>query len=380
MKIIIAPDSFKGSLSSVEVCNAIEKGIKNAFPQADIVKLPVADGGEGTVEALIASTNGHWARQVVHDPLGQKIEAGYGILGDGITAVIEMAAASGLPLVPPAKRNPLCTTTYGTGELIAAALDRGCREFIIGIGGSATTDCGAGMAQALGVKFLTANGQEIKDLMNGGLMGKVAEIDLTNLRPEIQQSRFTVACDVTNPLLGPQGSAYVYAPQKGATPEIVEELEKNMSVFIDILEATIGKSVRNIPGAGAAGGLGAGLLAFLEAQLKSGVEIVLEASHFSEKIRGADLIFTGEGKIDYQTAFGKTISGVAREAKKQNIPVIAVGGAVDTDLDNLYDLGLTSFFSICNGPMTLDEAISKASVLLEVLAERIVRAIRVNFV
>ncbi|MBN1349423.1 glycerate kinase [candidate division KSB1 bacterium] len=375
MKIVIAPDSFKGSLSALEVSNAIERGIKKVLPETETIKLPMADGGEGTVEALVTSTKGRIEHQSARGPLGEAVEAHYGILGDGQTAVIEMASASGLPLVPPAKRNPLLTTTFGTGELILAALGKGCREFIIGIGGSATTDCGTGMAQALGVEFFDQAGKKIESLINGELMGSVQEIDLSGLPPEILASRFTVACDVDNPLLGPKGAAHVYAPQKGATPEMVTQLETNMTRFADVLESSIGKFVRNIPGAGAAGGLGAGLIAFVNGTLKLGIEIVLEASQFARRISGASLIISGEGKIDFQTAFGKTMSGVAREAKKQNIPVIGIGGMVDANLENLHQLGINSFFSICNEPMTLEDALANAAPLVETISERIIRAV-----
>jgi len=378
MKIVIAPDSFKGSLSAVAVSEAIEKGVRKILPQAEIVQLPLADGGEGTVQALVSSTDGTIERQTVHDPLGKEIEAIYGILGDGHTAVIEMAAASGLPLVPLDQQNPLYTTTYGTGELILAAARKGCRHFIIGIGGSATTECGTGMAQALGIQFYDQSNNLINDYMNGDLMGQVGAIDFSGLVPQIRKSHFTVACDVDNPLLGPKGSAHVYAPQKGATPEIVDQLEANMSTFADLLEKTIKTSVRNIPGAGAAGGLGAGLMAFLQAELKSGIEIVLKASGFAEKIKDAALILTGEGRIDYQTAFGKTLSGVAAEARKQQIPVIAIGGMVDTDIDNLYEIGINACFSICNQPMDLRTAVENAGSLLEIITERIMRAVLIQ--
>jgi glycerate kinase len=378
MKFVIAPDSFKGSLSAIEVCTAIERGIKKVIPTAQIVNLPMADGGEGTVEALVSSTGGHLEWTVVHDPLGQEIRAHYGILGDKQTAVIEMAAASGLPLVPLAKRNPLYTSTYGTGELILAAAHQGCRQFIIGIGGSATTDGGTGMAQALGVKFWDQTLHEITSPMNGDWLGKISVLDLTSLNPVIHACQFTVACDVENPLLGPKGCAHVYGPQKGATPAIVAQLEQNMTHFANILEKISGRSVRDIPGAGAAGGLGAGLMAFVNGTLKRGIEIVLQASHFAEQIHGANLIFTGEGRIDFQTAFGKTLSGVAREAKKQGIPVIALGGMVDDNIDDLYEMGISSFFSICNCPMDLPTAMKNTAHLLELASERSLRAVLIS--
>lgn len=375
MKIVIAPDSFKGSLSAREACIAMEKGVRRVLPDAEIINLPMADGGEGTVDALVSSTGGHLIHEKVNDPLGNPITAAYGILGDGITAVIEMAAASGLPLIPLEKRNPLNTSTFGTGELIRAAINKGCRKFIIGIGGSATNDGGTGMAQALGVQFFDHAGNLIVQQMTGNLLNQVGTIDLSRLNSGIRESNFVVACDVDNPLLGPRGCAAVYSPQKGATPEIIAQLEQNMTVFVDVLEKTVGFSVRNIAGAGAAGGLGAGLMAFLNAKLTSGIKIVLNASQFVEKIKGADLILTGEGKIDFQTGFGKTLSGVASEAKKQAIPVIAVGGSVDLNIEHLHDIGIDSFFSICNQPMELSVAMKKGGELLEFTTECILRAI-----
>ncbi len=378
--IVIAPDSFKGSLSAVEVCDAMERGVRKVLPGADVVKIPMADGGEGTVAALVSSTRGHIERQEVRGPLGEKVNAHYGILGDGKTAVIEMAAASGLPLVPPGKQNPLYTTTYGTGELILAALEKGCREFIIGIGGSATNDCGTGMAQALGINFYDKSGNKIDDLMNGHWLGRTGAIDLTGLLPGVGESRFTAACDVDNPLLGPQGCAFVYGPQKcspqksaGKVKRIVEKLEANMTGFADLLETTIGRSVRDIEGAGAAGGLGAGILAFTRGKLKKGIDIILKASGFAERIKGAALILTGEGKIDYQTAFGKTLSGIAREAKKQGIPVFAIGGIVAGDINNLYDIGITSCFSICDPSTDPETSMKKAKELLPLVTERALR-------
>jgi len=375
MKIVVAPDSFKGSLSAAEICEAMERGIKRALPEAEVVKIPMADGGEGTVQALVSSTGGHLEKVTVVGPLGEPVEAAYGILGDGETAVIEMAAASGLPLVPVAKRNPVLTTTFGTGQLMRAALARGCRRLIVGIGGSATTDCGTGMAQALGVRFLRSDGSEITDYMCGGLMAEVASIDLSGRLPELLSATVTVACDVDNPLLGPRGAVMTYSRQKGATDEQLALLEANMTHFIAVAEKTIGRSVRDVPGAGAAGGLGAGLIAFANATLRPGVSIVLEASHFAERIKGASFVLTGEGKVDFQTAYGKTISGVAAEAKKQGIPVIVLAGAVEDRAENLYERGVASLFSTCPAPITLEEAMAQAAVLVEKGAERIVRAL-----
>jgi len=386
MKIVIAPDSFKGSLTAAEACDAMEKGVRNAVPAAHIIKIPMADGGEGTVTALVSATGGSLQFQNVHGPLGDEVTAHYGILGDGKTAVIEMAAASGLTLVPPGKRNPLFTTTYGTGELIATAAEKGCRAFIIGIGGSATNDCGAGMAQALGVTFYNKSGSRINDWMNGHWLGETGQIDLTGLSPILKESRFTAACDVDNPLLGPRGCAFVYSPQKcsprlgtGKVKSIAEKLETNMAAFSDLLEAAVDRRVRNIEGAGAAGGLGAGLLAFTGGKLQKGIDIILKTSDFAERIKGASLILTGEGKIDYQTTCGKTLSGIAREAKKQGIPVVAIAGMVTGNIKNLYDMGITSCFSICGRSLDRATAMKEAADLLPRISKKAVRSFLTHY-
>lgn len=371
MKIILAPDSFKENLAAVDVCRAMEKGIRRVLPDPDILHLPLADGGEGTVRTLVAATNGQIFKTTVVDPLGQSIQAEYGVLGDNQTAVLEMAAASGLPLVPPEKRNPLNTTTFGTGQLIKAALDVGVKKIIIGIGGSATNDCGAGMAQALGVIFYD-NTSTITEYMCGGNLNSVRDIDLDHVDPLLKSVDITVACDVDNPLLGERGAAKVYAPQKGASPEIVEQLESNVEHIINMIEAKT-KPVRDIPGAGAAGGLGAGLLAFLNASIESGINTVLDACQFDEHIKDADLILTGEGKIDAQSAMGKTINGVLSRAQKVNIPVIAIGGSIYDGAEKLYDNGLLSIISICDRPMSLSEAMQNASKLIDKSTESIIR-------
>jgi glycerate kinase len=376
MKIVVAPDSFKGSLSAADLCEAMAAGIRQVCPEAEIVKVPMADGGEGTVAALVSATHGRVERVRVTGPLGEPVEAEYGILGDGVTAVIEMASASGLPLVPVHQRNPLNTTTYGTGQLMLAALERGCRKLIIGIGGSATTDGGTGMAQALGVKFYRADGREIQDYMTGGRMGDVARIDLSARSKTIIGCDIAVACDVDNPLLGPHGAVMVYSGQKGANESQRQLLESNMRHLIGIIENTIRRSIRNIPGTGAAGGLGAGLVAFVEAALKPGVQLVLEACAFSAQITGAQLIFTGEGRIDVQTAYGKTISGVIREARRQSIPVIVIAGTVEDEAENLYPDGVTSMFSICPGPMSMKSALHNTGHYVSKCVERVLRAMR----
>ncbi|NIA29420.1 MAG: glycerate kinase [Actinobacteria bacterium] len=374
MKLVIAPDSFKGSLSAFYVCEAIERGVRAVLPGCEILKIPLADGGEGTVDALVHATNGSFVISDVSDPLGNSIQVEWGMLGDGKTAVIEMAAASGLPLVPPDKRNPLETTTFGTGQLIAEAIKKGCRKIIVGIGGSATTDFGTGMAQALGVKFFRKDGGEIMQQMNGRLMGEVAAIDLSSLTGMLDETEIFAACDVENPLLGANGAVYVYSPQKGADAERCRTLEKNMENIAKVVAHTI-RDVRDIPGAGAAGGLGGGLVAFLNAKLQPGIKLVLDACGFSQRIKDARFIFTGEGKIDEQTVFGKTIAGVTDAARKQNIPVIVLAGSVDVSAATMQKLGLTAAFSICDKPMGLQEAMASSEGLLARTAEQIVRVI-----
>jgi glycerate kinase len=370
MKIVIAPDSFKGSLTSNEAALAIEKGILQVLPGCTIIKIPMADGGEGTLDALVTATDGNYTEVETSDPIGRPIKSKYGILGDKKTAIIEMAEASGLLLLKTEERNPLKTTTYGTGQLIKDALDKGYRNFIIAIGGSATNDGGAGMAQALGVKFFNANKQEIADKMCGGNLNKVSSFDLNSIHSAISQSQITIASDVKNPLLGPNGCTYVFSKQKGANSEMIDVLEKNIDHFYSLLEKTTTKVVRDIPGAGAAGGLGAGLLFFLNAQIQSGIEMVMNASKFEEQIKDADLVITGEGKIDNQTAFGKTIAGIAAIAKKQQIPVIAFAGIVD-NADNLMPLGITNCYSISSSDITIEYSIKNAAFLLEKAVEQV---------
>ena len=373
MKIVIAPDSFKGSLTALQVAEAIEVGLRRVFPTAAIEKVPMADGGEGTVQSLVDATGGEILTARVRDPLGNPIDAQYGVLGDGITAVIEMAAASGLTLVPLAKRDPRVTTTYGTGELIRAALGHGCRKLIIGIGGSATNDGGAGMAQALGAKLLTASNEQIGP--GGGHLATLNSIDLSELDQRIREMETVVACDVNNPLTGKEGASHVYGPQKGATPEMIEELDANLAHFNKIVQRDLSKSVGDVPGAGAAGGLGAGLMAFLNASLKSGIEIVTEATQLSKQFAGADLVITGEGQINFQTVFGKTPVGVAKVAKTHNIPVIAIAGSIADRSDGVYNAGIDAIVDIVPEPMSLETAIEKATTLIETAAERAGRMI-----
>lgn len=377
MRILLAPDSFKGSLGAPQVCEALRRGVLRACPDAVIEMVPLADGGEGTTEALVTATGG-WLEPVeATGPLvaGPRAPGRIGWLGDGSTAVLEMACVSGLPLVPEDLRNPLHTTSYGTGELIRAALDRGARHLILGIGGSATNDLGAGMAQALGVRFLDARGEAIHTPLCGGQLHRVAAIDLSGLHPALASTRIEVACDVDNPLLGPRGCSAVYGPQKGATEAIIAELEAGLEHLIGLIEEQLGRTLRDWPGAGAAGGLGAALVAFLGASLRPGVDLVMAATGLAARLEGADLVISGEGRLDGQTASGKTVSGVARLAHRQGVPLVAIGGGLGAGAESLYALGVTSLFSLVPGPMTLAEAIERSDALLADAAERVVRLV-----
>ena len=352
-KIVIASDSFKGSLSSAEVAACGERAVHRLFPDCEVVQLPVADGGEGTVETLTAALGGQSVATVVHDPLGRIITAHYGWIAQTQTAIIEMAAASGLPLLQPAERNPWLTSTYGTGELIRDALKRGCRKFLIAIGGSATNDGGMGLLQALGFRFLDAEGQELPG--RGGSLQKIQQIDCTGAIATLKSCQFTVACDVTNPFYGTEGAAYVFAPQKGADAAMVEALDQGLRHFAQLIHTTQGITIDHLPGAGAAGGLGGGLVAFLQARLTPGIEMVLDALQFDRQIAGADLIITGEGKLDAQTCMGKTALGVLRRAQRQNIPVVALGGAVEAS-EVLNRCGFLAVLPILPYPVSLTEA------------------------
>ena len=363
MKIVIAPDSFKGSLTAVEVSDAIEQGIREIFPESEIVKIPMADGGDGTAHCLVNATGGKILIEKVTGPLGDEVLASYGILGDKKTAVIEMAEASGLTLVPENRRNPLVTTTYGTGQLIKFALDQGCRKMIIGIGGSATNDGGTGMVQALGAKLLDKDGEEIG--FGGGELKKVFRIDTKYLDNRLSETKVLVASDVSNPLCGPQGASRIYGPQKGATPEVIEELDESLAYFAGIIKRDLNKDVKDIPGAGAAGGLGASLMAFLNAELRPGIEIIIEIVKLEQAIKGADLVITGEGKIDSQTIYGKAPIGVAKIAKKYHIPVIAVAAIIGNDADIVYQYGINTLLKISEPPMNLNESKAKKYRLIK---------------
>ena len=372
MKIIIVPDSFKGSLSAIEAANAVNRGVKKAFNEAETVLLPIGDGGEGTMETLVAATGGEIRKVLVTGPMNNQVEAAYGILGDGNTCVIEMASASGLHLVPEEKLSPLQATTFGTGELIRKALDDGFSSFIIGLGGSATNDGGAGMLQALGLRILDAKGNEIG--RGGEELSKVEQLDLTALDNRISGSKFIIASDVQNPMVGPNGASCIFGPQKGANAEEVELLDQNMTKWADHILKSIGMELHNKPGAGAAGGIGGAFQAFFPAEMKSGVDVVLDYIKLDEELEGADLVITGEGKVDSQTIFGKTPLGVAQRAKSKNVPTIIIAGSAGHGTEELHHHGVVSIHSIINNPMTLKEAIENAEQLLETSAEQVVRS------
>ena len=355
MKIVIAPDSFKESLTALEVADAIEQGFKKFYPHADYVRIPMADGGEGTVQSLVDALKGKVVERSVTAPLGNKIQAFFGISGDNQTAIIEMAAASGLHLVSPAQRNPLKTTSFGTGELIKAALDLGVKKIILGIGGSATNDAGAGMLQALGVQLLDVNNQQIS--LGGENLSLISKIDLSKLDSRLQQVEILVACDVDNPLCGEKGASAVFGPQKGATPEIVQQLDRALFHFSDIVQQDLDLNIRDQAGAGAAGGMGGGLLLLPNVQLKAGVQIIIDAVNLNEQIKDADLVITGEGRMDSQTVHGKTPIGVAKAAKLFNKPVIAIVGSLKDDYEVVYKHGIDAVFPIIRQLKSLDETL-----------------------
>ncbi len=376
MRIVIAPQSLKGSLTAAEAGHAIAAGTRVVFPKAEIDIVPVADGGEGTVQALVDATGGRIVQQTVTGPLGTPVAAFFGLLGDGRTAAIEMAACAGLPLVPPDQRDPRITTTYGVGELILAALDAGCRHFIIGIGGSATNDGGAGMAQALGAALLTGDNKAIA--RGGAALATLSSISIESLDPRIQKCTVQVACDVTNPLYGPTGASAVYGPQKGATPEMVAQLDAALAHYARIIERDLGLDVSEVPGSGAAGGLGAGLLTFLHATLRPGAQIVLEAVHLEELLRSADLVITAEGQLDSQTAYGKSVGAVAGLAKRYGLPVVALAGGLGDGYQVVYSLGVDAVAVLPSSPMTLSYAMEHAAALTSDCTERALRLLRIG--
>jgi glycerate kinase len=375
MKFVLAPDSFKESMTAKEVCQAMEKGIKKANDKITCIHVPMADGGEGTMQSLIDATNGKIYSLKVIGPLGGEVEAMYGILGDNETGILEMASASGIQLIPPGKRNPLKSTTYGTGQLIKACLDHGIKKLLIGIGGSATNDGGVGAIQALGGKFLDKDGKELS--FGGGELGNLDNIDLSNFDKRLENISVEVACDVSNPLCGERGASNVFGSQKGATPEMIKILDANLAHYAHIVKKQFNKDVTNIPGAGAAGGLGAGLMAFLNGTLKKGIEMVIEYTGLEEKVKDCDIVWTGEGSIDFQTQYGKTPLGVALIAKKYNKPVIALAGRVGEDIEILYEKGIDSIFGIMKGAVSLEEALSEGKENIERTSENIVRLMKV---
>lgn len=376
MHIVVAPDSYKGSVSAMGVAEAMERGIHKVFPEATVSKIPIADGGEGTVEAMVSATGGEIRTSEVTGPLGERVVSHWGILGDGQTAVIEMAAASGLPLVPKDKLSPRTATTFGTGELIRAALAAGLRKIIIGIGGSATNDGGAGMARALGIRFLAADGAEIPE--GGAALAQLATIDLSGVDPRLVQTELIVACDVDNPLCGPRGASAVFGPQKGASPLVVTELDSALAHFAEIAREATGRDVANVPGAGAAGGLGAGLMFFTPAKLRPGVEIVLEAVGFENAVKNARFVITGEGRTDFQTAFGKAPVGVAKVAKAFGAPVFCLSGGLGHGADDVLNQGIDAVMSICDRPLSLEECMRDGAALIEAGAERLCRIVRAS--
>ena len=369
MKIIIAPDSFKGSLSASEAADCIERGIKRVL-DCETVKIPMADGGEGTVEALAATLGGSLITRSVNGPLFDMVEATYCIAGE--LAVIEMSAASGITLIPRERLDPRATSTFGTGELILDAIKRGCKKIILGIGGSATNDCGAGMAVALGARLIDADGNAVSPI--GGELGRVESIDVSAMPSELSQIEFLVACDVINPLCGESGASYVFGPQKGADKEAVKLLDANLFHFAEKIKECLGVEVRDVRGGGAAGGLGAGLYAFCGARLRGGFDIISETVGLSERIKGADLVITGEGRTDYQTAFGKLPCGVGKTASELGIPCILISGSVEGDISLLYENGITAAFSSVTSIIPLEDAIKNAAAYLERAAQNAVRA------
>lgn len=371
MKVVIAPDSFKESLTAKQVSDAIKEGLARVWPDAEFVTVPVADGGEGTVQSLIDATQGEQVFTTVLGPLGNEVQAFYGILGDGETAVIEMAEASGLHLVPTDARDPKLTSSFGTGQLIKHALERGMQRLIIGLGGSATNDGGVGMLAALGVKFLDESGNAIAT--NGGGLIHLASIDVSGLDPRLAQCEVLVACDVNNPLCGEKGASAIFGPQKGATPSDVATLDNALHKFGTLTEKVTGKQVLTREGAGAAGGMGAALLGYTPARLQPGIEIVLETVKLAEHVADADIVFTGEGRIDHQTAHGKTPMGVAKVAKQFNLPVIALAGCVGDNFQAVYQCGIDAVFPCVPRAMSLADAMSEADTNVANLAENVAR-------
>ncbi|MCI9133599.1 MAG: glycerate kinase [Lachnospiraceae bacterium] len=375
MKFLFASDSFKGTLSSEEISGLLAASARKYFPDCTYIGIPIADGGEGTVDAVIQVTKGSYRKVAVKGPLFEDVEASYGVI-DSDSAIIEMAAASGLPMVPAQKRNPLHTTTYGTGQLIRDALEQGYRHISVAIGGSATNDGGMGAMAALGVRFLDENGKELSGV--GADLARVRDIDVSGLHPAVKDTVFTVMCDVNNPLTGPTGATHTFGPQKGAEGAVLEELEEGMKNYAAVIREKLGVDVDPMPGAGAAGGLGAALTVFLRAELKSGVETVLDLIRFDELLQGVDLVVTGEGRIDWQSAYGKVPSGIGHRCQKARIPAVAIVGGMGKGAEEIYDHGIESIIPTINGAMDIEEALSRAKELYENAADRLFRLIRVG--
>lgn len=375
MKFLFASDSFKGTLSSEQIIRLLNESAGKIFPGCETMGVPIADGGEGTVDAVIAVTKGEIKRIPVHGPLMEETTAAYGVF-HGDSAIIEMAAASGLPMVPAEKRNPLNTTTYGTGELIKDALDAGYRRLSIAIGGSATNDGGMGAMRALGIRFLDEDGKELPG--TGADLERVADIDISGIHPAVAESEITVMCDVNNPLTGPDGATYTFGKQKGGTPEILDRMEAGMKKYAKVIEEKLGRDVDQIAGAGAAGGLGAALCVFLHANLKSGIETVLDLIDFDTLLEGTDLVITGEGRIDWQSAFGKVPSGIGMRCKKKGVPAVAIVGGMGDGAEKIYEFGVESIIPTINGAMDIKEALDRAEELYANAADRLFRMIKVG--
>lgn len=374
MKIVVAPDSFKDCLSAKKVAENIAKGIYSVFPNAEIIKIPISDGGEGLLDALVEPSGGRLISISVKDPLFRNINANYGVLGDGTTAVVEMATASGLELLKENERNPLITSTFGTGQLINDALDKGCTKIIIGLGGSATNDGGVGMITALGGKFLDKEGNEIDN--GGAALKNLYTIDISNLDKRLLDCEFVGACDVSNPLTGSEGASFVYGGQKGGNLSDLKLLDDSLIKYASVIKSNLGIEVNVIEGAGAAGGMGAALLAFFHAKLFRGIDLIIDALQIENSIRTADLVFTGEGKIDTQTLYGKTISGVAKVAKKHNIPVVVITGKVGDNIQEIYRHGVSAIFSIVNKPMSVEESIKNANMLIQSCVKNVLKVFK----
>lgn len=373
-RYLCAPDSFKESLTAMEAARAMAQGIENADHDAEVRCLPMADGGEGTARALVDATGGSMRAVPVHDPLGRPVEGHFGLLADGTTAVVETAEASGLALLEAKERNPLIASSYGTGELVLAAVRSGAKRIIVGLGGSATNDAGAGLLQALGVRLLDKNGN---DLAHGGAaLANLTTIDISTMDPALKNVAITAACDVTNPLTGPTGASAVFGPQKGASKDDVATLDAALAHFAQVIDSQLGVAVNDVPGAGAAGGIGAALKGFLNAEFRPGIAIVIEQSGLDAAAQWADVVFTGEGSIDFQTKFGKTPAGVAETAKRHGKPVIAVAGHIGTGIDELHEVGIDAVFGIAPGAASLSELLADAAANVTRTTEQIVRTLQ----